>query len=77
MNTQSIRITKRELEVLQLVAEEYSNKDIAEKLSVTVGTVETHRKHLFYKLGARNMAGLIKRAFDQRILQVAERPVLI
>jgi len=63
-----IRLTNREYEVLKLVSEEHSNKEIADKLYVSVGTVETHRRNLFQKLGARNMAGLIKRAFDHRIL---------
>ena len=63
-------LTKREIEVLKLVADEYSNKEIAAKLFVAIGTVETHRKNLFLKLGARNMAGLIKRAYEHRILSV-------
>lgn len=63
-------LTKRELEVLRLVADEYSNREIAEMLFVAIGTVETHRKNLFLKLGARNMAGLIKKAYENRILSV-------
>lgn len=61
-------LTKREFQVLELVANEYSNKEIAHILHVSVATIETHRKNLFMKLGAKNMAGMIKRAFDRGIL---------
>ena len=71
-NRQHITITTREYEVLTLVASEFSNKEIATQLHVAVGTVESHRKNLFMKLGARNMAGLIRRAFDSRILYPKE-----
>jgi DNA-binding CsgD family transcriptional regulator len=63
-----VRLTNREYDVLRLVADEFSNREIASRLSITVGTVESHRKNLFLKLRAKNMAGLIKRAFDNRIL---------
>ena len=57
------RITPRELEILFLIAEEYSNKEIAKQLHISIGTVESHRKSLFYKLDAKNMAGLIHKAY--------------
>ena len=63
-----IHITKRELEVLRLVADEHTNKEIALYLKISVGSVESHRKNLFNKLSARNMAGLIRRAYDQGLL---------
>ena len=63
-----VRLTNREYDILRLVADEYSNREIALRLSITVGTVESHRKNLFLKLRAKNMAGLIRRAFDNKIL---------
>jgi len=63
-----LHITDRELEILKLVAYEYSNQEIAAHLDIAVGTVETHRRSLFHKLGAKNMAGMIKRAFDKGLL---------
>ena len=54
------RLTKRELEVLQLIAEGKTTKEIAAKLTVSVKTVETHRKQLMQKLGIRSIAGLTK-----------------
>ena len=48
-----LRITPRELEVLQLIAEGLSTREIAERTSVSENTVKTHAGHLFDKLGAR------------------------
>lgn len=53
------RLSKRELEVIQLVAEGLSNKEIANQLFLSVHTVLTHRKNLMHKLGAKNTAGLV------------------
>lgn len=61
-NNTGVPLTKRELEVLQLIGEEYSNPEIAEKLSISIRTVDTHRRNLLEKLGAKNTAGLVKHA---------------
>ena len=53
-------LTKREQEILQLVCKEFSNAEIAEKLFLSVGTVETHRKRIIAKLGVNNTVGLVK-----------------
>ena len=53
-------LTKREQEILQLVCKEFSNAEIAEKLFLSVGTVETHRKRIISKLGVNNTVGLVK-----------------
>ena len=53
-------LTKREIEVLKLVLQEYSNNAIAEKLCISTGTVDTHRKNIILKLGVKNTVGLIK-----------------
>ncbi len=50
---QRLSITVRELEILQLIAEGLSNREIAEKLFVSENTVKTHSSRLFDKLGAR------------------------
>ncbi|MBK7406608.1 MAG: response regulator transcription factor [Saprospirales bacterium] len=57
-----VPLTKREIEVLQLIAEEYSNPEIAEKLYISIRTVDTHRRNLLEKLGVKNTAGLVKNA---------------
>ena len=56
------KLTRREQEVLQLITDEYTTAEIAEKLFVSLKTVETHRMNLLQKLGAKNTAGLVKTA---------------
>jgi len=56
-------LTRRELEVLQMIVQEKTNAEIAEALSIEKSTVDSHRHHLLGKLQARNTAGLIKAAY--------------
>jgi DNA-binding NarL/FixJ family response regulator len=62
--TNEIILTRREKDILQLIAEGYSTKEIAERLFVSINTVETHRKNMLFKSGLRNMAHLIKWAIE-------------
>lgn len=57
-----VHITERELEVLELIVNEYTNQEIADKLFVSVRTVDAHRRNLLQKTGAKNTAGLVKYA---------------
>ncbi len=57
-------ITKRELEVLQLIAEEFTTQEIADKLFVSTNTVATHKRNLFVKMDAKNSVGMVKMAID-------------
>jgi len=61
-------LTKREYEVLGLVAMGKGNKEIAEMLFISVKTVETHKAHILEKLGLRNSAELIKYAIKNNIV---------
>jgi DNA-binding NarL/FixJ family response regulator len=54
------KITQRELEVLNLIMEELSNQEIADRLFISLRTVETHRYNLLQKLNAKNTAGLLR-----------------
>ena len=56
------KLTRREKEVLDEILAEHTTQEIADKLCLSVSTVETHRQHLISKLGARNTAGLVKKA---------------
>lgn len=56
------QLTRRELEILKLISEEYSTTEIAERLFISIPTVETHRRNLMVKLQAKNLAGLVKYA---------------
>jgi len=63
-----IRLTSRESEILQLIAREFSNGQIAEKLFISERTVETHRKNIFIKTGTKTVVGLIKYAIENDLL---------
>lgn len=53
-------LTQRQREILRLVAEGHTSRDIAEQLSLSVKTVETHRAHIMERLGVRDVAGLVR-----------------
>ena len=59
-----IPLSDRELEVLQLIAREFSNGEIAEKLFISIRTVDTHRRNMLDKLNVKNTAGLVKHAIE-------------
>ena len=61
-------LSKREIEILTLICKEYSNSEIAEKLFLSVSTVETHRKNLIAKLGVNNTVGLVKFALKNKLI---------
>ena len=61
-------VTRREKEVLELLADGLTNNEIAEKLFVSAATVDTHRKSLIAKLGAKNTPELIKLAFVHKLI---------
>lgn len=67
-SNENIPLTSRELEVLKLIAEEYSNTEIAEKLYISIRTVDTHRRNLIEKLKVKNTAGLVKFALQQGLI---------
>ncbi|MBS1532276.1 MAG: response regulator transcription factor [Bacteroidetes bacterium] len=60
--------TKRELEVLSLTAEGYTNQEIADKLFTSKRTVEGHRQSMINKTGTRNTVALIRYAIQHRII---------
>jgi len=64
------KLTNREVEILQLIAEGYSNKGIAKLLYISVKTVETHRTHLMDKLGKHNTVELTKYAIRKGIISI-------
>ena len=64
----NLMITRRESSVLKLLAEGFTNQEIAEKLFISPLTVDSHRKNLIVKLQARNTASLIKIASDKGLV---------
>lgn len=66
----SAQLTFRQREVLQLVAEGWANKEIANLLNVSVKTVEFHRGRIMIKIGAHSAADLIRYAFQSGMLEM-------
>jgi len=64
----SIQLTQREREILQLIAGENNSRQIAQILTISIRTVETHRKNLMNKLRVNNVAGLTKKAIQLGLL---------
>jgi two-component system nitrate/nitrite response regulator NarL len=62
-------LTDREREILRLIAKEFSNKQMAEKLFISERTVETHRKNIFRKTNTNTLVGLIKFAFEHNLVE--------
>ncbi|WP_372809194.1 response regulator [Pontiella sp.] len=62
------KLTEREREVLQLLAEGNSTKEAAEKLCLSVPTIHSHRQHIMEKLGARGIADLVRYAIREGII---------
>lgn len=61
-------LTEREIEVLKLIAQEYSTPQIAEKLFISIATVETHRQRMSQKIGVKGAVGLVLYAMKQGLL---------
>ena len=63
-------LNEREIEVLKLVCQEYSNQEIADKIFLSVRTVEGYRARLFEKTGSKNLVGLVIYAIKRGIINV-------
>jgi DNA-binding NarL/FixJ family response regulator len=61
-------LTQREIDVMRLIALEYSSKEIAEELHISIFTVDTHRKNLMKKIQVKSTVGLIKYAVKNRLV---------
>jgi DNA-binding NarL/FixJ family response regulator len=62
------KLTDRELEILKLVAKEYSNAQIAQTLFISERTVETHRKNMLRKTNNKTILGLLRYAIERQII---------
>jgi len=63
-------LSSREIEVLNLVAKEYTNEQIAEKLFISERTVEAHRRNIFIKTKTKTLVGLIKYAINKGLIEI-------
>jgi len=64
-----VKLTPREIDVLKMIAGEYSNQEIANALFISSRTVDTHRRNLLEKLGLKNTAGLVKFAIKHGYIE--------
>lgn len=67
---QKLKLTRRELEILKLIGQEYTSNEIAEKLFLSVRTVEGHRKRMLAKTGVRNIVGLVLFAVKNELIEL-------
>ncbi len=67
-NCEAVSITERELEIITLIAEGYTNVEIAEKLFLSPHTVNTHRKNILQKLGVNNTAAIVMYAVKTQLV---------
>ncbi|WP_435354005.1 response regulator [Emticicia sp. SJ17W-69] len=65
---ENYHLTEREIEIVKLIAQEFSNGEIAKKLCISERTVETHRKNIYRKTNTKTIVGLIKYAVEHRLI---------
>ena len=67
-SSEEAHLTIREIEIIKLIEKEYSNKKIADTLFLSERTVETHRKNIFRKTKTSSLIGLIKYAYEHKLI---------
>lgn len=65
----AVSLSVREREILQLIAQEFSNQQIGDKLFISERTVETHRKNIFFKTQSKSVVGLIQYAIRHELIK--------
>lgn len=69
---EKIHLTQREIEIIREISLDKSNQEIAEKLFISVRTVETHRRNLMQKLKVKTVVGLLKYARQHKLIDFSE-----
>ena len=67
-NDEEIHLTKREIEIIQKIADDMSNQEIADELNISLRTVETHRRNLMQKLKVKTVVALLKYASKRNLI---------
>jgi two-component system, NarL family, nitrate/nitrite response regulator NarL len=67
--TTDTTLSAREIEIIKLIENELSNKEIADDLNISERTVETHRKNIFKKTKTSSVIGLIKYAYEHKLIK--------
>ena len=68
LQLKKVKLTKREVEIVKLIANELTTNEIAKNLRISALTVETHRKNIVSKLKVKNAAGLVRFAFENSLV---------
>lgn len=68
LSCEAVLISKRECEIITLIAEGFTNAQIAEKLFLSAHTINTHRKNIMAKLGVKNTAGIVMYAVKTNLI---------
>ncbi|PLW96584.1 MAG: DNA-binding response regulator [Marinilabiliales bacterium] len=63
-------LTEREIEVIKLVGEGYINKEIADKLFISIRTVDAHKSHIMQKLGLKSSVDMVKYAIKNKLIKL-------
>jgi LuxR family transcriptional regulator, transcriptional regulator of spore coat protein len=66
----AMTLTKREQEILELIANELTSEQIAQNLHISIPTVESHRRNMFRKLGVQSVVGLVKEALKNKWIKI-------
>ena len=66
----AMALTKRELQILELIASELTTEQIAQNLHISIPTVESHRRNMFRKLGVQSVVGLVKEALKNNWIKI-------
>lgn len=65
------KLSSRETQILKMIVDEKTTSEISEELFISFGTVETHRRNIMIKLGAKNTAGLVRIALEYKLIPSA------
>ncbi|MBD1385682.1 response regulator transcription factor [Mucilaginibacter rigui] len=65
---ESSRLTDREIEIIRMIEQDFGNKQIADMLFISERTVETHRKNILRKTNTQTVVGLLKYAYERKII---------
>lgn len=68
-NLKRVTLSEREIEVIKLICKEYTNKEIADKLFISVRTVDNHRENILRKINAKNIIGVVMYAIRNKIVE--------
>ncbi|BAU52443.1 response regulator [Mucilaginibacter gotjawali] len=67
-NQEELKLTDREIEIIRMIEKDMTTKDIAETLFISERTVETHRKNILHKTNTQTVVGLLKYAYERKII---------